>query len=221
MAGVPSFTVLARRPDARLDELALAMAGEFGAVDAASALATLDVLGADLAKVLAGTDRTPAVEARACAALLGDRHGFTGDREQYDDPENSMLDRVLSRRRGLPILLSVVYVEVARRAGVALAGVGLPGHFVVGHFGGPAPLLIDPFAAGAPVRGDHPAELVRPWSPHEIALRMLNNLVGSYQLRGHVAAAIRAGELRLALPAEETLHDALRTELRKLRARLN
>jgi hypothetical protein len=50
---------------------------------------------------------------------------------------------------------------------------------------------------------------------------MLNNLVGSYQRRGNVAAAIRAGELRLALPAEESLHDALRTELRSLQARLN
>ena len=222
MAGVPSFTAQARRPDARLDELALAMAAEFGAVDAAAALATLDGLGAELAELVreAG-ERTPAAEARACATLLGDRLGFAGDREHYDDPDNSMLDRVLSRRRGLPILLSVVYVEVARRAGVALEGVGLPGHFVVGHFGASPPLLLDPFSGGAPVAGDHPEHFVRPWSPHEIAMRMLNNLVGSFQRRGNIAAAIRAGELRLALPAEEALQDALRTELRRMQARLN
>ena len=59
-----------------------------------------------------------------------------------------MLDLVLTRRRGLPILLSVVYVEVARRAGIQIAGVGLPGHFVVGHFGTDPPVLLDPFAGG-------------------------------------------------------------------------
>jgi regulator of sirC expression with transglutaminase-like and TPR domain len=219
---LPSFAALARRPDAPLDELALALAAEFGAVDAGAALATLDVLGAELAELVrAAGEPTPAAEARACATLLGDRLGFAGDREHYDDPENSMLDRVLSRRRGLPILLSVVYVEVARRAGVALAGVGLPGHFVVGHFGATPPLLLDPFAGGAPVAGDQPEEFVRPWSPHEIAMRMLNNLVGSFQRRGSIGAAIRAGELRVALPAEEALHDALRTELRRLQSRLN
>ena len=68
---------------------------------------------------------------------------------QYDHPDNSMLDLVLTRRRGLPILLSVVYVEVARRAGIELAGVGLPGHFVVGHFGAEPAALLDPFAGGA------------------------------------------------------------------------
>jgi regulator of sirC expression with transglutaminase-like and TPR domain len=219
---LPSFAALARRPEAGLDELALALAAEFGAVDVRAALAALDVLGAELAELLrAGGERTPAAEARACATLLGDRLGFAGDREHYDDPQNSMLDRVLERRRGLPILLSVVYVEVARRAGVALAGVGLPGHFVVGHFGAARPLLLDPFSGGDPVAGDHPEEFVRPWSPHEIAMRMLNNLVGSFQRRGNIAAAIRAGELRLALPAEEALQDALRTELRRMQARLN
>ena len=222
MADLPSFATLARRPDAHLDQLALALAGEFGAVDAAAALATLDTVGAELAELVrAGVGRTPGAEARACATLLGDQLGFAGDREHYDDPDNSMLDRVLSRRRGLPIALSVVYVEVARRAGVALQGVGLPGHFVVGHFGATPPLVLDPFAGGAPVPGDHPEQLVRPWSAHEIAMRMLNNLVGSFQRRGNVGAAIRAGELRLALPAEEALQDALRTELRSMQARLN
>jgi len=230
---VPSFAVLARRPDAGLDALALALAAEFRAVDAAAALAALDGLGAELAEDLArgpsgdsgapagdGAERASA-EARACAELLGRRHGFAGDQERYDDPRNSMLDVVLERRCGLPILLSVVYVEVARRAGVALAGVGLPGHFVVGHFGGPAPVLLDPFAGGAEVEGEPPAALVRPWGPHETALRMLNNLVASFQRRGDLARAIRAATLRLALPADAALHDALETELRAMRARLN
>jgi regulator of sirC expression with transglutaminase-like and TPR domain len=230
MPGLPPFAALAEQPDPRLDELALALAAELRAggvaaglpaTDAAAALATIDALGAELAGAVAATDRTAATEARACAELLGGRHGFTGDRQRYDDPENSMLDVVLRRRRGLPILLSVVYVEVARRAGVGLAGVGLPGHFVVGHFGAAPPLLRDPFSGGRPVAGEHPAHLVRPWHPHEIALRMLNNLVGSYQRRGDIGAAIRAAKMRLALPAEEPLRDVLRTELRTMQARLN
>jgi regulator of sirC expression with transglutaminase-like and TPR domain len=110
---------------------------------------------------------------------------------------------------------------VARRAGVPLAGVGLPGHFVVGHFGATPALLLDPFSGGAPIEGERPEALVRPWHTHEIALRMLNNLVGSYQRRGDVGSAIRAATMRLALPAEEALQDALRAELRAMRARLN
>ncbi len=132
-----------------------------------------------------------------------------------------MLDVVLERRRGLPILLSVVYVEVARRAGVALAGVGLPGHFVVGHFGVTPPVLLDPFAGGAPVAAEHPAGLVRPWHAHEIALRMLNNLVGSYRRRGDIASAIRAASMRLDLPTGPAMHDAMRQELLAMQAQLN
>ena len=63
-----------------------------------------------------GSARTPHAETLALSHVLGTLHGFTGDTEQYDRPENSMLDRVLERRRGLPILLSTVYVEAARRA---------------------------------------------------------------------------------------------------------
>jgi Transglutaminase-like superfamily len=221
--GRPAFAALAARPDPPLDELALGIAVELRGIDAAAvrgARARLDALGAELAEAAAGAS-DPHAEARACAELLGERHGFAGDAEHYDDPANSMLDLVLSRRRGLPILLSVVYVAVARRAGVALAGVGLPGHYVVGHFGASPPLLLDPFAGGAPVAGAPPPAFVRPWGAHETALRILNNLVGSYQRRGNVGAAIAAARMRLDLPLERPLRDGLETELRTLQARLN
>ena len=216
-----AFAELAAAPDPPLDALALALAAEFRAVDRAGALARLDALGGELAEVAAHAPATPEAQARTCADLLGGVHGFVGDRERYDDPDNSMLDVVLRRRRGLPILLSVVYVEVARRAGIRLAGVGLPGHFVVGHLGATPPLLLDPFARGAPVGGAVPGAFVRAWRSHEIAMRMLNNLVGSYQRRGNLGAAIRAAALRLALPAEEPMRTALQAELRAMRARLN
>jgi transglutaminase superfamily protein len=217
-----SFAELAGSSDARLDELALAIAAELRPVDPVAALAALDALGRELADGLAGGDGSPAAEARAVAELLGGRHGFEGDRDEYDDPANSMLDLVLERRRGLPILLSTVYAEVARRAGVAIHGVGMPGHYVVAHFGARPPLLLDPFARGVLIEGDvADPGLVRPWTPHETALRMLNNLVGSYRRRGDVGAAIKVAGMRLALPADPVLRDSLRAELVAMQASLN
>jgi regulator of sirC expression with transglutaminase-like and TPR domain len=215
---VESFTALAARPDPFLDELALALAREFREVDADAALAELERLGAELAPA-AGAG--PAAEADALRELLAHRHGFVGERGEYDHPDNSMLDLVLERRRGLPILLSVVYVEVARRAGIALAGVGLAGHFVVGHFAQSPPLLLDPFRGGAMLAQRNAPPELQPWGAHETALRMLNNLVGSYQRRADLARTIRAAELRLTLPLAEPERAALTAELRSLRAVLN
>jgi regulator of sirC expression with transglutaminase-like and TPR domain len=216
---VTAFAELAAAPDATIDVLALALAAEFREVDVATAMASLDALGADVSAAAQRTTGSPHEVTAACAEVLGTVHGFEGDRRQYDDPQNSMLDVVLQRRRGLPILLSVVYIETARRAGIALSGVGLPGHFVVGHFGADTPLLLDPFDRGRPISAG--VDALRPWLPNEIAMRMLNNLVSSYTRRGDLAHAIRAAELRLLLPAPEAVRDTLATELRTLQVRLN
>ena len=73
--------------------------------------------------------------------------GFTGNEQNYYDPRNSLLSYVLDRRTGIPITLSVVYMEVGRRAGLQIEGVGLPGHFIVraGTGGSEAAALVDPF----------------------------------------------------------------------------
>jgi regulator of sirC expression with transglutaminase-like and TPR domain len=211
---VAPFSVLAARRDPPLDELALSIAAQFREVDDDAALAQLDALGEEVAAV--GGDRLAAL-----VDVLARRHGYAGaDDDDYDDPANSMLDIVIERRRGLPILLSVLYVEVARRAGLALAGVGLPGHYVVGRFDPGPPMLLDPFGRGAPVDADDPED-VRPWTPHETALRMLNNLVGSYTRRNDLGRAIRAAEMRLELDVPSAPKQALGAELRALRARLN
>ncbi len=203
-----------------MDVVALAMAAELRVVDALAAIGRLDVLGADLSRVAGQTEQRPLELSLACGQVLGREHGFAGDRERYDHPDNSMLDIVLSRRRGLPILLSVIYIEAARRAGIPLAGVGLPGHFVVGHFGSDPPILLDPFNGGALVRAPN-VGIVKPWHPHQIAVRMLNNLVASYQRRGDLSRAIRAARMRLMLPIESSLRQAMNAELRALQARLN
>jgi regulator of sirC expression with transglutaminase-like and TPR domain len=220
---MPAFADLAADPAPGHDRLALALAAEFREVDEGAALARLDELAADVADAAAALD-----ELDALSEVLGARHGFAGAGDTYDDPDNSMLDLVLERGRGLPIALSVVYVETARRAGIALEGVGLPGHYVVGQFpaGGGPPRLLDPFAGGGRLAAAEDAAeprlgAVRPWGPHETALRMLNNLVGSYTRRNDLGRAIRAAELRLELPLERGLTAVLAAELRALRARLN
>lgn len=217
---IQTFTELARAPDPELDRLALALAAEVREVDAPAALARLDALGEELAEAMDGRDRTPASELATVAEVLGARHGFHGETADYDDPDRSMLDLVLVRHIGLPILLSVLYIEVARRAGVSLSGVGLPGHFVVGHFDAdPVPLLADPFRHGTLLPDALAPTLVRPWTSKEIALRMLNNLVNAYSARHDLGRAIRTAELRLTVAGGD--REALELELRSLRARLN
>jgi regulator of sirC expression with transglutaminase-like and TPR domain len=81
--------------------------------------------------------------------------GFFGNREQYDDPRNSCLNEVLDRRTGIPISLALVYIEIARRAGLRAEGINFPGHFLVRmlddlHTDDPGEgLIIDPFHSGA------------------------------------------------------------------------
>jgi regulator of sirC expression with transglutaminase-like and TPR domain len=81
--------------------------------------------------------------------------GFAGNREQFDDPRNSCLNEVMDRKKGSPITMSLVYIEVARRAGVRSEGVNFPGHFLVRclqdlHTDDPSEgLIVDPFHGGA------------------------------------------------------------------------
>ena len=219
MSPDPDFALLASVPDPPVEEMALAMAAELRETDREGALLELDRLGEQLAALAGGGG--PEAEVWACSELLGGRHGLVGDRDDYDHPDNSMLDLVLARRRGLPIALSVVYVAAARRAGIPLAGVGLPGHFVVAHFGSSPPLVLDPFGGGARVEVRAPSALVRPWTPHETALRMLNNLVAAYVRRSMLGDAIVAARLRLALPVPDDERARLEEELVALQARLN
>ena len=98
-------------------------------------------------------DRSPASCVRALNEYLFDVQGFEGNRQRYEDPRNSCLNEVLERRTGIPITLSVVYMEVAQRAGLRIEGVNFPGHFLVRCKGAAeragAGLIIDPFHRGA------------------------------------------------------------------------
>ena len=125
------FAQLARTDAPTLDLLALAIAGALRDVDQELALAELDRLAGEV--VLNGVGETGLEQVEALRTVLGRREGFLGDVEDYDHPDNSMLDLVLERKRGLPILLSVLWIEVGRRVGIPIRGVGLPGRDLQGR----------------------------------------------------------------------------------------
>ncbi|MFE2214806.1 tetratricopeptide repeat protein [Streptomyces canus] len=147
--------------------------------------------------------------------LLGDRCGFRGAPVDYQRLESSLLHEVLRRRRGLPILLSVVWMEVARRAGAPVYGVALPGHFVVG-FGPPQEqVLADPFDGGRVLSGGDAELLVvgatgssldpsmlSPADPLDVVQRILNNVRAWAAARPERSdVALWAVELSLLLPS--------------------
>jgi len=145
--------------------------------------------------------------------------GFAGDQEQYDHPENSCLGPVLTRRRGLPIVMSAIYMEVARRCGVRIHGIGFPGHFFVSPVGEGPRFFLDAFHQGRvlseeellsrldllanralPRREAMP--FLAPASHRAMLLRMNINLKRSYMAREDWAGAIRTIERILMICPE-------------------
>ncbi len=145
--------------------------------------------------------------------------GFTGDRVTYHDPRNSLLPDVLDRRLGIPISLAVLAMEVGRRCGVALEGVGMPGHFVARSRTEPDRYL-DAFDGGRELDAAGCRALVArvapemPWDdahlaptpPVAIVTRVLANLAGAYRRAGDREGLCWALELRLELPGA-TVHE--------------
>lgn len=187
------FAEVVRADPVDLAEACLLVSAEADAsVDPGTGLAELDRLAAAVAaKLAAPADRTEPTQAAAVLALvLGARAGFGGTQADYGDLRSSMLHEVLRRRRGLPILLSVVWIEVGRRVGLPVYGIALPGHFVVG-IGDPDGdfVLADPFHGGrlltvddargiALAAGGAPDDphLLAPAQPTAVLLRILNNI---------------------------------------------
>jgi regulator of sirC expression with transglutaminase-like and TPR domain len=213
------FAQLARTDAPTLDLLALAIADALRDVDQAAALAELDRLAGEV--VRNGVGETGLEQIEALQTVLGRREGFIGDVEEYDHPDNSMLDLVLERRRGLPILLSVVWIEVGRRVGIPLRGVGLPGHYVAGWFGDGDPILLDPFKGGMLLADPPPPGRIVQTPVHLTALRILSNLVASYERRGDVGRSLKAAQLRLELPLGDRDLRVMEFEHRRIGARMN
>jgi regulator of sirC expression with transglutaminase-like and TPR domain len=144
-------------------------------------------------------------------------HGFEGASEDYDAPGNSFISEVIARKRGLPILLSLIYMEVGRRVGMSIHGISFPTHFVVSPAAADPRFFVDPFNKGEVIR---PSQLRRwfdriverhnsPVTPFEhwvhpvnhriMLVRMNNNLKAACMGQGDLEGALRAVERLLIL----------------------
>jgi regulator of sirC expression with transglutaminase-like and TPR domain len=202
-------------PTVPLDEALLLVAAHDHDVDLDEAHAALDALA----------ERCPEGDLDGVLeALFRGDEPFVGDQVDYHHPDNSFLDRVVERRRGMPILLAVVAIEVGERAGVCLAPVGMPGHFLLRDCHDPD-AFVDPFHGGRRLdaaacellfRRLHPgqdfdARYLEPVDRPTVVARVLTNLVHTYLQRGPVGSLAWASHLRAEVLGGEAWRMAARS----------
>jgi len=144
---VREFAEYVARPaeETRLDEAALLLARtEYPSLDVKAQLARLDTLAA---RAECDPGQPPHANIAGLNRLLFEEEHFAGNDKEYDDPRNSYLNDVLDRKLGIPITLSLIYQEVARRRGLPVVGVGFPGHFLAKYLTVSGEILIDPTTA--------------------------------------------------------------------------
>jgi regulator of sirC expression with transglutaminase-like and TPR domain len=198
-----ALTAATNAPGTGLAHAALVIARiEFPRLDPDPYLAKLDALGESARQVI--VQHAPDGDTLCCIKAVNEHLfgelKFAGNRDKYEDPRNSCLNEVLDRRTGIPISLAVVYLEIARRAGLRVEGVNFPGHFLLRAADEPALpagdfFIIDPFHGGALLSeidcrellrqhvGDEAAfdnSLLAPATRHDIVVRMLVNLKRLY-----------------------------------------
>jgi len=149
------FASLLERDPVPLDEAVLAIAEEeYPGLDVRAVLAQLDRLGARVRARAPARDRAASLLS-ALRWVLVEEEGLRGNDRDYQDPRNSFLNEVLERKLGIPISLSVVWMEVARRAGLRLQGVGFPGHFLTKYASpGGIEIFVDAFHGGELLSAD-------------------------------------------------------------------
>jgi regulator of sirC expression with transglutaminase-like and TPR domain len=202
---------------------------ESPALDPSPCLDALDALG-ERARARLANVAGASVRARITAlnGLLFEDERFAGNRAHYDDVRNSFLNVVLERRLGIPITLALVYMEVARRAGVEVQGVAFPGHFLMrvpkDETGGThaAAVILDPFGGGVELNradclrllGRHMGplddnaaldpRLLAPCTTRQMLARMLNNLKRAYIDSRSFPQARAVSDLLLAVDPAQT-----------------
>ncbi len=180
----------------------------------AAVLERVQAWGRQLAERLAPDAAAP-MRWRQLNHFFFDELGFRGNVDAYDEPENSWLDRVIERRTGIPITLSLLYLELGRAAGLKLRGVGFPGHFLVRLPLADGSMMIDVFGGGVPLssamlqarlaavtRGAVEAPLdvyLRPAADRDILARLLRNLQRLHLRSGEAALALEVQHRLLAL----------------------
>jgi regulator of sirC expression with transglutaminase-like and TPR domain len=189
------FAALIQRDPVPLDEAALAIAmEEYPSLDVEEYLLRLDALGRRV-RLLSPPPLRAASALGALRRVLHEEEGLRGNEKDYYDPRNSFLNEVLDRKLGIPISLAVIWVEVGRRAGLELQGVGFPGHFLAKYAspGGPE-VFVDAFNGGEMLTADECVARYRARTggrdldrrylagvaPRQILSRMLQNLKRVY-----------------------------------------
>lgn len=189
-------------------------------LDMVESLAAIELLAADC----------PTPTADGVARHLFDTEHFTGNRGAYYDWRNSCLDRVIATRRGIPITLSVLMIEVGRRVGVPLFGVGMPAHFLVGT-ADDDDVFYDAFDNGRRLDRDGARRLFdevtggqAAWNEQylaqtpdrDIVIRVLNNLKGVFSGRGDAIRLAIIMDLRSAVAELSELEAAEITSARAI-----
>lgn len=232
--GLTLFAHVADRPDEdiELDVAALLIAEwEYEGLDVSRYTALLDDFGERMQRAWRERQEPDFAEIRALNRTLFQELGFRGNDDDYYDPRNSFLHQVIERRVGIPITLSVLYIEVGRRAGVHIDGVSFPGHFLVRYDRDESSVIIDPFRMGVTLdateletmlkraRGPEAeltVESLAPASKREILLRMLTNLAHIYREGGDAPRMLQILERMYVLDPE---NEGLERELHRLRQR--
>lgn len=187
--------LLARRADVDLTAAALELARDaYPQLDFGEVFRWIDDRAGELSGPLAGA-RSEADALAELGRCIAGTHAITGSSESYDLADSSFLNRVIVQKTGLPISLSVLYMAVAERAGLTLAGVAAPTHFLTRFEAAEGPLFVDPFHAGkirtlaecmnrvqaaADLSQEHALSVLEPVGPRVIIIRMLNNLKALY-----------------------------------------
>lgn len=226
-ASIERFAELVSRDQFALAEACLLVAqDEYPDLDVGACLDRIEAIAASVRERLAA-DASPEQRVAALNRHLFAELGFRGNAEAYYDPRNSYLNQVLERRVGVPITLSIVFLEVARRVGVAAQGIAFPGHFLVKVRLGRGALVLDAFSGGTAQsasdlrdrlaqalprgRGAGPAleRYLEPATAREIVARMLRNLKAIYLQSGALESALAVMQrLLLVVPeSAEALRD--------------
>lgn len=182
-------------------------------------LAALDDMAARLAAQMP-RERYPLRVLQAINRFLFDELGFRGNEADYYDPRNSFLNQVLERRTGIPISLSLVYLELAQRIGFPMQGVGMPGHFIVRPRVEDMQIYVDPFNKGEilfmedcqrrleALHGqplEMTPEMLPEVSSRQFLTRMLTNLKIIYIQREAFGKALAAVERLLLLSPDQPI----------------
>jgi regulator of sirC expression with transglutaminase-like and TPR domain len=214
------FAALVRRPDPALDlaRAALLVAAETNPrVDVDGQLHTLDSWAATLRQRLEPGWNNLQKLARL-RSFVFEELGFRGDAQDYFSPSNSLLNEVMDRRLGVPLTLSIIFMELGWRLGMPFEGVGFPGHFLVRLTGEPRDLLLDPFNYGRTVHEDDcrkllqdvtggrlefDGRLIASVSKHDMLARLLLNLKGAYLRANDDEGALAAVDRLLLLQPDD------------------